>query len=168
MRVVAGDHQLSVSWSPPDNDGGSPVTGYVVIHSDGVGEAAVSVGSGTRSYRIGGLTNNVGYTVWVRARNRSGDGPTSAPIVVFPMGEALPPDRPSVTAVARGNRIEANWSANDNGARDRPLADRRRGRGQRWYHQPYMGRPVTGDLHDKSQSPQRSRVEPLGAAYRSP
>ena len=46
-----------------------PVTGYVVIHSDGVGEAAVTVGSGDRSYRIGGLTNGRRYTVWVYARN---------------------------------------------------------------------------------------------------
>ena len=114
VRVVAGDRELTVTWSPPHDDGGSPVTGYVVIHSDGVGEAAVSIGSGARSYRIGGLASDVRYTVWVRARNRNGDGPTSAPISAFPEG-ALPPDRPSVTAVARGNRIDANWSANDNG-----------------------------------------------------
>ena len=116
VQATPGNRQLTVSWSPPHNDGGSPVTGYVVIHSDGVGEAAVTVGSDTRSYRIGGLTNNVEYTVWVRARNSSGDGPTSAPVTAFPMGEALPPARPSVTAVARGDRIEANWSAADNGA----------------------------------------------------
>ena len=116
VQATPGNRQLTVSWSPPDNDGGSPVTGYVVIHSDGVGEAAVTLGSGTRSYRIGGLTNNAEYTIWVHARNRHGDGPTSAPIGAFPMGEALPPDRPVVTAVARGNRIEASWSAADNGA----------------------------------------------------
>ena len=116
VRVVAGDRELSVSWSPPHDDGGSPVTGYVVTASRGSSTSIYTVGSNTRSYRIGGLTNSRRYTIWVHARNSSGDGPTSAPVVAFPMGEALPPDRPSVTAVARGNRIEANWSANDNGA----------------------------------------------------
>lgn len=116
VRVDEGDRQLTVHWSAPTGDGGSPVTAYVVTHSNGREGAVTTVGSDARSYRIGGLANDVRYTVWVHARNRHGDGPTSAPVSAFPTGVTLPPERPHVTAVATGDRIDASWWAADNGA----------------------------------------------------
>ena len=114
VRVDEGDRQLTVHWSPPNDGGGSPITGYVVRHSNGRDEGTITLGSNSRSYRIVGLSNDVRYTVWVHARNRHGDGPTSAPVTAFPTG-ALPPDRPHVTAEATGDRIDASWWAADNG-----------------------------------------------------
>ena len=114
VRVDEGDRQLTVHWSAPVDDGGSPVTGYTVTHSNGRDGAVATVGSDARSYRVGGLLNDVRYTVWVHARNRHGDGRASAPVTAFPTG-ALPPDRPHVSAVATGDRIDASWWAADNG-----------------------------------------------------
>ena len=115
VQVDEGDRQLTVHWSPPNDDGGSPITAYVVRHSNGREGAAITLESNSRSYRIVGLLNDVRYTIWVHARNRHGDGPASAPVTAFPEG-ALPPDRPDVTAVATGDRIDASWWAADNGA----------------------------------------------------
>jgi len=116
VRVDEGDRQLTVNWLAPIDDGGSPVTAYVVRHSNGRDEATITVGSNSRSYRIVGLSNDVRYTIWVHARNRSGDGPASAPVTAFPTGVAIAPATPFVTAVATGDRIDASWWAADNGA----------------------------------------------------
>ena len=68
VRVVAGDRELAVSWSPPSDDGSlTPVTGYVVTATRGSSTSNYTVGSNTRSYRIGGLTNDVRYIIWVHA-----------------------------------------------------------------------------------------------------
>ena len=115
VRVDEGDRELTVHWSPPHDDGGSPVTAYVLTHSNGREGGTITVGSNSRSYRIGGLSNDVRYTVWVHARNHHGDGPISAPVTGFPTGVAIPPARPHVTAVVTGDRIDASWSAVDNG-----------------------------------------------------
>ena len=116
VRVDEGDGELIVGWSPPSDDGGSPITGYVVTFADGGTERSSLVGSGVFSYRLGPLQNGVPVTVWVRARNANGESEPSVGVTGTPRGVAIPPEAPDVRAVARGNRIEASWSAVDNGS----------------------------------------------------
>ena len=116
VRVVEGDGELAVSWSPPSDDGGLPITGFVVTVDDGGGERSFAVGSSVGSYRVGNLSNGVPVTVWVRARNDNGEGPPSTGVIATPKAGAVPPEAPDVRAVARGNRIEASWTAADNGS----------------------------------------------------
>ena len=76
--VVAGDGQLEVSWSPPD-DGGSAVTNYALWYRPRGGTQWVRHSSrATSPHTIGGLTNGVTYDVAVRAGNSEGWGPWSA------------------------------------------------------------------------------------------
>jgi uncharacterized repeat protein (TIGR02543 family) len=69
----ADDASASISFTPPTNDGGSSITGYVVTASDG------TTASGTSSpIRITGLTNETAYTFTVKATNANGDSVASA------------------------------------------------------------------------------------------
>jgi titin len=68
-----GDGRVSLSWTAPASDGGSPVTGYRVSKD---GENWESV-TGT-SYTFTGLTNGTGYVFHVKAVNSVGEGPAAA------------------------------------------------------------------------------------------
>ena len=105
--VGNGDEKLTVSWSAPAVNGGSPVTGYrVEWSSDGVtlGEESAT-GS---SHEIEGLTNGVDYVVRVAAVNAAGAGPWSVEAEGSPVGT---PDAPQVVSTVRGDRsVTIEWS----------------------------------------------------------
>ncbi|MDQ1726274.1 MAG: hypothetical protein QOK14_319, partial [Frankiaceae bacterium] len=71
--ATAGDAQASVSWSAPNSNGGSAVTGYTVTATPGGATASTS---GATSVVVPGLTNGTSYTFRVTATNAVG---TSAP-----------------------------------------------------------------------------------------
>ena len=82
-EVTAVDRtQITISWSPPESDGGSPVSGYVVekkessstrwtkAHRDSVTETSLAVRD---------LIEGKEYEFRVAAVNKAGQGPFSAP-----------------------------------------------------------------------------------------
>jgi hypothetical protein len=91
----AGDAQLDASWSPPADDGGSPVTSYTATASPG-GQTCVAT---TTSCTIGGLTNGTAYTVTVIATNALGAGvaspPSNAVTPIAPPAPPVPPPAPT-------------------------------------------------------------------------
>lgn len=71
-----GDGELDVSWTAPESDGWSPITGYRVTVSPGGTELTV----GTRTHvTVEGLENGTEYTFSVVALNAAGAGPSSEP-----------------------------------------------------------------------------------------
>ena len=64
----------SISFTAPENTGGSPITGYTVTSTpDNL------TGTGTSSpIIVSGLTTGVAYTFTVHATNINGNGPESA------------------------------------------------------------------------------------------
>ncbi len=70
---TAGDGEVTVSWTAPSSNGGSPITGYTVTGSPG-GSCTTT---GTRSCTITGLQNGTAHTFRVRAKNAIGTGPSS-------------------------------------------------------------------------------------------
>ena len=105
--VVAtrGNGSATVTWSPPADDGGSAITEYLVVASDGR-----SVSTSDTSATVGGLTNGTSYTFTVRATNAMGHGGTSAPSdAVTP---ATVPDAPTgVAATAGDGEAAVKWTA---------------------------------------------------------
>ncbi|WP_051280375.1 S-layer homology domain-containing protein, partial [Anaerovorax odorimutans] len=74
VTVVAGNAQVTVSFSTPTDNGGTPITKYIVT-SDPAGIIA----EGTSSpITVTGLTNGTAYTFKVKAVNSVGTGSESA------------------------------------------------------------------------------------------
>lgn len=71
--AVGGINSATVSFAPPTNDGGTPVTGYRVISNTGQ-VLATGVAS---PINITGLTAGTSYTFTVVATNAVGDSPAS-------------------------------------------------------------------------------------------
>ncbi len=98
VQAVAGNGQATISFTPPANNGGSPIKKYVVTSQpDGITAEGT-----TGSITVTGLTNGTAYTFTVVAVNSAGDSPASAPTTsVTPTGTAGAPSAPlNVTAVA--------------------------------------------------------------------
>jgi hypothetical protein len=110
---VAGDGQVTVSWTAPAVDGGSAVTGYVVTGAPAGSCTAVAP---TTTCVVSGLTNGTGHTFTVVASNVAGAGAASAA-----SGSVVPftdPDAPSgVQALAGNAEVEVSWvpPVNDGG-----------------------------------------------------
>ncbi len=79
VAATPGPGRVLVSWDPPANDGGAPITGYTVSASPGGGSC---VTAGETSCTVLGLAIGTTYTFTVHAANANGDGPESAPVVV--------------------------------------------------------------------------------------
>ena len=82
-RVVAegGDRFARVTWLPPEDDGGEPVTEYAVaaVPTDSTTPAATATVPGTaRTVTLTGLANDRSYVVTVTARTGHGPGPAGA------------------------------------------------------------------------------------------
>ncbi|MEP7054292.1 MAG: fibronectin type III domain-containing protein [Actinomycetota bacterium] len=108
--AMRGDRQVSVSWTPPSDNGGSAVTAYTVVANPG-GASCSTTGL---NCIVSGLVNGTGYTFTVIAINAVGSSTPSAPTaLVVP---ATVPDRPLRIAVARAQRsVVVMWTAPSNG-----------------------------------------------------
>jgi large repetitive protein len=115
-NVIAtpGDEMLSVTWAAPVDDGGTPVTDYVIeystnavtwfVHSDGV--------STDTDTTIAGLTNGTPHLVRVAARNTVGTGEYATAPSATPYGV---PTAPGNLSAAAGNaQITITWTAPSN------------------------------------------------------
>ena len=85
LAVVSGDTQLTYTWDPPASDGGSaiirynyefgPTGGTLVDENHGTDP------TGSQTFRKTGLINGTGYTLKLRAVNRSGGNVTTGAYV---------------------------------------------------------------------------------------
>lgn len=114
--VVAtrGDGSATVSWTQPESDGGSPITGYSLVSTPG---NIMRMTSGATSVVIGSLTIGTAYTFKVRASNMVGAGPESA--ASNPVTAATTPGMPTgVAAIALSEGASVSWAgAASNGGR---------------------------------------------------
>jgi hypothetical protein len=100
--ATPGNGQATVAFTPSAADTrlGNPITSYTVTARLGVnvtsGPGITATGTGS-PVTVTGLTNGQNYTVTVTAANAAGNGPQSAPSVVFP--QSVPGAPTSVTAV---------------------------------------------------------------------
>ena len=105
----AENGELTLSWEPPDSDGGARVTGYrVEWKSDDQDyspprQAVVD----SLSHRITGLTNGSDYRLRVLAVNRKGEGPASDEVTGSPQDTTLPE---LLAADVRGAKITLTYN----------------------------------------------------------
>ncbi|WP_296602468.1 fibronectin type III domain-containing protein [Nocardioides sp.] len=111
VRAVPGNHAATISWTPPNEDGGTPVTGYTITVRPG--GRTVDIGTETTSWTVSGLTNGSAYTLTVSATNAAGkSAPSALSNTVVPAGVPDRVDRPRLTR--KGTRtVVVRWSAPD-------------------------------------------------------
>ncbi len=74
--------QMTVSWTPPQSDGGTPIIGYFVERKQDTSSRWVRVNKdlvSDTSLTVTGLTEKSEYQFRVYAENKAGPGPASEP-----------------------------------------------------------------------------------------
>ena len=84
LQAAAGNQLAKLGWTPPDDDGGTQVTGYEYTRDGGATHAAAG-GGDARSHTVRELENGAEYTFEVRAVNRIDPGAWSAAKTVTPV-----------------------------------------------------------------------------------
>lgn len=96
VAATPGNGSAAVSWAATSDDGGTPVTGYVVTSLPG-GVTCQSIGS--TGCTVTGLTNGTSYQFTVTAINAVGSSTPSLPSAgVIPSQPVVPPTPPVVPA----------------------------------------------------------------------
>jgi hypothetical protein len=125
LAGTPGDASVALAWEAPD-DGGSPITGYVVQHrATGTAawfeaalgtlghDAAVAPGASMTSAIVSGLVNGTSYDFRVAARSEIGTGAFSSAVAATPLAPAPPvppatsPTEPSPPTTSPGGGVAA-------------------------------------------------------------
>ncbi|MCY3850157.1 MAG: fibronectin type III domain-containing protein, partial [Acidimicrobiaceae bacterium] len=93
FAVTTGSTTLTLSWAPPADDGGSPITGYKIqLSKNREAPQTVEVGDVT-THTVTGLDNTADYRVFIQAVNEVGEG-TITPLTSPTSGLPGVPVRP--------------------------------------------------------------------------
>ena len=127
--LTPGDREIVASWSPPTNNGDTPINSYNVQYRActatpkdcssnprrGGWQTRTHTDLDTLERTITGLRNATKYEVRVRARISNGPGPYSAIGIATPLGRPAKPATPTLTT---GNEsLVVTWKApDDNGS----------------------------------------------------
>lgn len=113
LAGVAGNRQVSLTWSIPVSNGGADLTDYIIRYSSDNGATWTRFVDGistATTATVTGLTNGVDYVFKVLAVNKLGIGMSSATSAV--LTPITVPNAPtSIKGVARKKQVTLTWSA---------------------------------------------------------
>jgi hypothetical protein len=106
-----GNTQVTLTWDPPANTSGAPVTAYRLYRGNASGqETFFTETGGSTGYTCTGLVNGQTYYFQVGARNSAGEGPRSAEASATPAGGPSVPSAPrNLTYVPGASNVTLNW-----------------------------------------------------------
>ena len=106
--ITPGNGQLSLSWSPPANNGGYPITYYRIYRTCSICTPSNWTTTNT-SFTDGNLTNGVTYNYRVAALNIHGEGAQSNERSEYPR---TVPGAPTLNSATPGNAtVSLAWTA---------------------------------------------------------
>ena len=106
LTATAGTGSVALSWTPPTDDGGAPVTSYQVLRSTGSAAPAV-IGTATgSSYADAAVVAGTAYSYSVVALNKAGASEPSAAATATPYAA---PAAPVVTLTLSGSNATLTW-----------------------------------------------------------
>jgi hypothetical protein len=109
--VFGRSGSLLVNWSKPDDDGGSPITGYALSATHGTQTVSVTPAASVTQASVIGLTNGTAYVLRLLAINAIGKSPpatgSGTPRAPYPPN---PPQNFSAMADGSGG-VKATWTA---------------------------------------------------------
>ena len=109
-----GSRKLVASWSPPSDDGGSPITGYTVtISRPGKTFGPYNRSASSRYLRLSDARSDTAYTVRVVAKNRHGSSPEARRSITT---SSVQPCTGVTLVWARGSGKKPRLASSDNGS----------------------------------------------------
>ena len=138
VTAQPGDASITVSWSVPASDGGSPITGYVLEQTAFDAKtkvwsawASTTVGATATSVAKSGLVNGNTYRYRLVTKTKLGSSTYSNVAEASPAGKPLAPLKPKVTT-KKGTFI-LKWStAPNNGAAIKSYVVQYSSNGKKW------------------------------------
>ena len=116
LTAQPGNAQITLRWTPPNFNGGFPITEYKIYRSTSSGGESylTSVNGTTLTFTDTGLINGVRYYYYVSAVNVAGEGPHSNEADAIP---GVAPTAPlNLVAIAGNTNITLQWNVPaDNG-----------------------------------------------------
>ena len=110
LAAVPADRQVSLTWSAPASNGGSPITNYSIYRGTTSGGETLLVTIGNvLSHVDPGLTNGITYYYTVAAINGVGQGPNSTETSATPL--AVPTEPLNLQATSGNGQVTLTWSA---------------------------------------------------------
>jgi fibronectin type 3 domain-containing protein len=111
LEAHVGNSEILLTWDPPQDNGGSTITNYMVYRGTAPGEESdLEILGNVLEYLDTSVENGVTYYYLVNAINAIGEGPFSNEALATPM-EITPPSAPTITDHESGDSyIYIVWS----------------------------------------------------------
>jgi fibronectin type 3 domain-containing protein len=98
VTAVVGVQSITLVWQVPQDDGGSPLLGYVIFRQSGSGPLLqlTIVPATNRSFTDSGLKEGIGYTYQVAAISDVGESGHSSDVHAVPLNPPIPPSQGTI------------------------------------------------------------------------
>ena len=111
LKATSGNGWVSLSWTAPDNNGGSAID-YYIVYQNGVDIFHAT----TTSHNVTSLANGHSYNFTVAAHNSIGTGAVSSVVKATPSTGVTTPGAPTDLVATAGNaEVTLTWKAPSNG-----------------------------------------------------
>jgi fibronectin type 3 domain-containing protein len=109
LEESKGDSYIYLTWTEPLNDGGSPITNYLIYRSTEEGEKTLLAElDNVTEYNDTSVQNGVTYYYNVSAKNEVGEGMLSNELTIIPI--TIPSEPRFLLAVAMDDHINLSWN----------------------------------------------------------